>query len=294
MKRLDASKPFYAFSSKLAPALTVVAGESFVLETMDCYGGQLKSPEDTLDRMNWATTNPATGPVYVEGIKAGDVIRVQIEDLKLTGNSVMFTRPGSGKVKGIVAPETSILEVVDDRLRVPTACGELSLPVKPMIGVIGVAPVEGACSNAVPDAHGGNMDCKLIGAGTTLYLTANHEGALFGCGDVHARMGDGEVVICGAETPAEVQFSIEREENLKLKTPFLVTDDLYVAIASSKDLEEAYQMAIDHMFYFLKENTALSDGDIGRLMSLVGDLKFCQVVDPQYSVRFEFPRHLLD
>ena len=176
MKRLDASKPFYAFSSELAPTLTVAAGESFVLETMDCYGGQLKSPEDTLDRMNWATTNPATGPVYVEGIKAGDVIRVQIEDLKLTGNSVMFTRPGSGKVKGIVTPETSILEVVDDRLRVPTACGELSLPVKPMIGVIGVAPVEGACSNAVPDAHGGNMDCKLIGAGTTNVILGHLSG----------------------------------------------------------------------------------------------------------------------
>ena len=73
-----------------------------------------------------------------------------------------------------------------------------------MLGVIGVAPAEGEIPNSTPGGHGGNMDCTLITRGASLYLTVGVEGALFGCGDMHAVMGDGEVVICGAETPGEV------------------------------------------------------------------------------------------
>lgn len=293
MKSLNNGQVFYAFAPDMQPQLTVSQGETFVLETLDCYGGQLKNTGDTMDSMEWNTTNPATGPVYVEGIKAGDIIRINIESLKLTGNTVMATIPGSGKVKGICFPETTIMDNSSGDLVIPTACGELSIPVKPMIGVIGVAPAEGSFSNGVPDAHGGNMDCKLIGEGTALYLHANVDGALFGCGDVHSLMGDGEVVVCGGETPAEITLSIDKVCDVNMKTPFLVTEDLYAAIASSTDLETAYQQAIDNMYFFLSENTGLPSGDIGRLMSLVGELKFCQVVDPEYTVRFEFPRAVL-
>ena len=47
------------------------------------------------------------------------------------------------------------------------------------------------------------------------------------------------------------------------------------------------------MFAFLTGIVGLSEGDAGRLMSLVGDLKFCQVVDPEITVRFEFPKAVL-
>ena len=293
MKSLNSDQVFYAFSPELQPRLTVAQGENFLLCTKDCFSGQLTSDEDTVDSLDWSTMNPATGPVFVEGVKPGDLLRIDIRSLKLDGRSVMASIPGAGKVNGVLEAETRVMEVADGELKVRTGLGEVSLPVSPMIGVIGVAPAEGSIENGVPDHHGGNMDCRLIGEGTTLYLHAGTEGALFGCGDVHSVMGDGEVDVCGGETPAKVELSISVKEGLKLRTPFLETEELYAAIACSESLEEACQSAIGNMFCFLTENAGLSAGDAGRLMSLAGELKFCQVVDPKYSVRFEFPKAVL-
>lgn len=294
MKSLDSEQPFYAFSPKLNPLLTVSQGEEFILTTNDCYNGQLEKNTDTMDCMDWDKTNPATGPVYIEGIKAGDLIRIEIRKIKLIGNSVMATIPGSGRVRGIDEAETVIMHNSTESLYVPTAAGELSIPLRPMIGVIGVAPQEGSISNGIPGAHGGNMDCRLIGENTILYLRANTDGALLGCGDVHAIMGDGEVVVCGAETPAEITLRIEKAEDQNLPTPFFANNVVYAVIASAKTLEEACQAAIDNMFAFLWDHTRLTRGDVGRLMSLVGNLAICQVVDPEFSVRFEFPKVVFD
>ena len=71
------------------------------------------------------------------------------------------------------------------------------------------------------------------------------------------------------------------------------TEELYAAIATAKTSDEALKMAVDNMFAFLTGIVGLSEGDAGRLMSLVGDLKFCQVVDPEITVRFEFPKAVL-
>ena len=53
------------------------------------------------------------------------------------------------------------------------------------------------------------MDCTLIAAGNRVYFTVGVEGALFGAGDLHAAMGDGEIVVCGAETAGAVRFTAQ-------------------------------------------------------------------------------------
>ena len=79
----------------------------------------------------------------------------------------------------------------------------------------------------------------------------------------------------------------------QLPTPFLETDELYVTIATAKTSDIAFRQAVDNMFDFLTGIAGLSQGDAGRLMSLVGNLKFCQVVDPEITIRFEFPKSVL-
>jgi len=106
-------------------------------------------------------------------------------------------------------------------------------------------------------------------------------------------MGDGEVLVCGAETPARITFSVSVVAADELPVPFLVTDELYVAIASADSADAAMKLAIDQMFDFLNLVVGLPQGDASRLMSLVGDLKFCQVVDPLITTRFEFPKAVL-
>jgi len=284
---------FYAFSSDLQSVMTVAQGELFTLETKDCFANQLRSDEDTLDDLDWDQINPATGPVAVEGVMPGDLLRIDIISLELIGKSVMTTIPGSGAITGITEPSTRVMENSGGVLSLSTVLGDLELPLSPMIGVIGLAPEIGSVPNGTPGVHGGNMDCKLIGEGSSLYLRAAVQGGMFGAGDVHALMGDGEVVVCGAETPARITFKITVVDNLDLPVPFLVTDRVYSTIASAKSTDAASKLAIDAMFEFLTSVVGLTQGDAGRLMSLAGDLAFCQVVDPELTVRFDFPKSVL-
>ncbi len=293
MKSLNDNKLFYAFDKTLTPQLTVAQNEQFSLETRDCFSNQLKSNEDTQDNLDWSNINPATGPVYIEGVKSGDVVRIHINKLELIGKSVMTTIPGAGILSGITEASTCVMDNDNGLLSVSTTKGNLKLPLKPMIGVIGLAPVSDSIPNGVPGSHGGNMDCNLICEDSSLYLHANVDGGLFGCGDAHALMGDGEVLVCGAETPARVTLTATVVDVPKLPTPFVETNEVFATISSAKTSDEAYKLATENMFVFLTGIVGLSQGDAGRLMSLVGNLKFCQVVDPEITVRFEFPKSVL-
>ncbi|MCL2137027.1 MAG: acetamidase/formamidase family protein [Coriobacteriia bacterium] len=293
MIELRDEEVFYAFAPDMEPALTVAQGTEFTLITKDCFANQLKTNDDMLDDLDWDQINPATGPVYIEGVKPGDLVRIDIRSIELTSKSVMTTIPGSGAISDIVEASTYVLDNHDSVLSLPTAKGLLKLPLQPMIGVIGLAPNSQAVPTGTPGEHGGNMDCKLIGQGTSLYLRAAQEGGLFGCGDVHALMGDGEVLVCGAETAARLTFAISVVAGIDLPVPFLATPDSYVTIASALTTDEAYQEAVDMMSRFLTQTAGLPINDSGRLMSLVGNLAFCQVVDPMVTIRFEFPKNIL-
>ncbi|MCL2826018.1 MAG: acetamidase/formamidase family protein [Eggerthellaceae bacterium] len=293
MSTLNDDQAFYAFDPTLEPLLTVAQKEQFILYTQDCFANQLKSDEDTLDDLDWDHINPATGPVAIKGVKPGDVVRISIDKLEMIGKSVMTTIPGSGAISGITEATTRVMANSDGVLAVATDLGELKLPLKPMIGVIGLAPAAGSIPNGTPGTHGGNMDCNLIGEGASLYIRAAVEGGLFGCGDSHALMGDGEVLVCGAETPARVSATACVVEEPALPTPFVETADLYAAIASADSTDAAVKLAIDNMFDFLTKVVGLGQGDAGRLMSLIGNLRFCQVVDPKITIRFEFPKATL-
>jgi amidase len=137
------------------------------------------------------------------------------------------------------------------------------------------------------------MDCTLIGQGNRIYFTAGVEGALFGAGDLHAAMGDGEIVVCGAEIAGQVQFKPQVVDMPGLPTPFVETPEVVAVIFSAADVNTAAQGAIERMAGFLTEFVKLPLNDAGMLMSLVGQLKFCQVVDPLKTVRFEFPKSVL-
>lgn len=288
-KKLSREYVFYAFSPDLEPKIQVAQGEEFTLETHDCFSGQLQSEEDQLDMLDWDRVNPATGPVYIEGAKPGDVLRVDLIQLKVVGQSTMVTIPEEGVLGDqITEMETTILNYKNGQV---TFRDKISIPMDPMIGVIGVAPASGKVPNGEPGVHGGNMDCTLIREGVSVYFTANVPGALFGCGDFHAVMGDGEIVICGAESPGEVRLKAQVIPELKgLPTPFIETPNLLSAVASASSLDQAGSDATHNMADFLTRFVSLSVNDAGLLMSLVGDLKVCQVVDPQKTARFEFPK----
>ncbi len=282
---------FYAFGPHLTPAASVDQGEEVILETYDCFQGQIVKETDLATNLNWSNINPATGPVYINGVKPGDVVKIDLLEVKVADQAVITAIPGEGAIPDLITEvETAVLPVSGDHLIFKN---KLRIPLKPMIGVIGFTPANEEIPNGTPDYHGGNMDCTLIGQGTSLYLTAQLDGGLLGAGDFHSVMGDGEILVVGAETNGEVRFKANVVEYKELPTPFLETEDLYVTIYSADSLDAACSGAVYRMSHFLTHFARLDQNTAGMLMSLVGDLKICQMVDPKKTARFEFPKWVL-
>jgi amidase len=282
---------FFAFSPQLKAIARIEQGQEVLLQTHDCFEGQIRTTSDLVDALDWAHVNPATGPLYISGAKPGDVLRIDLLDIQVDQRSSMVTIPGEGALGDVITQmETSILRLEGGQL---VFKGKVRVPARPMIGVIGVAPAEGEVPTGTPGPHGGNMDCTLVAAGNRVYFTVGVEGALFGAGDLHAAMGDGEIVVCGAETAGAVRFKADVVDLPGLPTPFVETREVVATIFSAPTLDESASGATHNMAQFLTNFAGIPLNDAGMLMSLAGHLKFCQIVDPLKTVRFEFPKAIL-
>jgi amidase len=205
---ISREKVFFAFSPSLEAVAQVEQGEEVLLQTHDCFEGQIQTTSDLVDSLDWSHVNPVTGPLYIAGTRPGDVLRIDLLELMVGEQSSMVTVPGEGALGDVITQmETAILRREGNRVIFKD---KIQVALKPMIGVIGVAPAEGEVPTGTPGPHGGNMDCNLIAAGNSIYFTVGVEGALFGAGDMHAAMGDGEIVVCGAETAGAVRFTAWR------------------------------------------------------------------------------------
>ena len=274
------------------PAGYCKSGDTIVFETRDCYDNTITSSERPLgDREG--LSNPVTGALYVEGAEVGDILKIEIEDIKLRSWGVMRSSTTAGVFhEKYEKREAIIFEVKDNKIYFDD---KLILDADPMIGVIGTAPVEKeGIPTTTPGKHGGNMDCKKIVKGSTIYLPVNVKGGLLSMGDIHALMGDGEVFICGLEIAGEITVKVSVLKNIKLPTPFLHSRGKVMSIQSAEDLDKAGDMAAKEMFEFVKEATKQNDVRTGMLMSLLSDMAVCQVVDPLLTVRVEFPLDVLE
>ena len=291
MKEVTKDKVCYSMCGRNAPQLRVRPGETFCIETEDCYSGKLRTEQDRFTKDMWDTVNPATGPVFIETAAPGDVLCIRIERIETRDFAVMCVENGAGampdRIEGV---ETTILPIRDGKLVISD---RLAPAVRPMIGVIGLAPAAGPVLNGTPGEHGGNMDCKEIGAGSAVYLPVAVEGGLLAVGDLHALMGDGEVCICGAEVSGRVTASARRLAGCELPTPCVETAEDVMFIGSAKTLDDCEAMVLDKAHRFLTRLVGLGANEAARMMSLVGQLGVCQTVDPLKTMKFALPKIVL-
>jgi len=191
MYEVACTNSIYSFSKDNKPVLKIKSGDEVIIETMDCFSDQIQTEEDKLEFMDWDHVNPAAGPIFIEGAKPYDVLKVTINKIEIKSRAVLSTGENLGVLGGRLKGLTSSIKVIennevvfDDKLR---------LPLNKMIGVIGTAPSEGEINCGTPGSHGGNMDNTMITEGGILYLPIFAEGALLALGDLHAVMGDGEI-----------------------------------------------------------------------------------------------------
>ncbi|MBR5251699.1 MAG: acetamidase/formamidase family protein, partial [Oscillospiraceae bacterium] len=171
---------------------------------------------------------------------------------------------------------------------------KFTIPVQPMIGVIGVAPEGESIPCGVPGAHGGNMDNTKIKKGAVLYLPVFHDGAYLALGDCHAGMGDGEIMVTGVEIPAMVSLRFEVIKGISISEPRLEDGENIYTISSHTDISKAIYSATKTMNEILQKHLGYNLNKAGMLTSLAGNLEFCQVVDPALTVRMSIPKTICD
>lgn len=292
MIELGDDKTLFFFDRDLEPVLRVPSGETVRIRTKDCFSNQLQGPEDQMNDIDWDAVNPATGPIFVEGAKAGGALKVSIDAIELDGQTCSCT----GKDEGPCGDRfddwaTHYCTVEGDKL---VWDERLSIPLSPMIGVIGVAPEGEPVNCGTPGKHGGNMDNTAITAGATLYFPVAVDGALFGCGDMHAAMGDGEVSVSGAEVAGYATVTLTAMPELSLANPLIENETHLGIIVSAESLDAAAELAVRQMVDLLASRTNESEADLVMLLSLVADVEVCQMVDPQKTMRFMVPKYVLD
>jgi amidase len=265
------------------PPLRVSLGEPFELETADTAHRSIKVREDATKPPGPMAGNPWTGPVYVEGVRAGDVIAVTIDDIRVDDNCTIQIDETS-----LLPPEerddrVDFVPILDGMAMMP---GGIRVPVRPMLGCFGVVP---AAFFADPWDHGGNMDIPDIRAGRTVHIKCQRDGALFGCGDGHARQGEGEINGYSLEVSTTVRLRIDRSRYQNLQESILIENaDRFVMVASAHEVPMGIRKVVWAMTRFVSEICGLSVVDAYQLVSHLADLRL-GAVWPMWCTRWHIP-----
>lgn len=282
----------YEMNGTQRPAFWVKEYDTVAVRTYDCYKGKMLPEGSTPDTPCSDELNPATGPIFIEGAHPGDTLKIEILKIEVDELGVIEIDPASGCLASKV--QKPVLKRLPVHEKGVVFSEKLRLELKPMIGVIGVAPRGEGVATVTPGTHGGNMDCTQIKEGAVLYLPVQAEGALLSLGDLHACMGDGEIGGCGAEIGGTVTLKLSVLHGEQKKYPVVLTEDKLHIIASSPTIEEAWREAAENMHDYLTTETRLTSDEAVMLQSLAADLVFCQTVNPNKTVRVSIPRYCLE
>jgi amidase len=292
MIKIPREHKIYNMSKENPPVAVVDSGSKLEFSVYDAFQNQITTEEQSINELNWDTLNPATGPVYVNEAKPGDILKVTIDIIDVDPQGVMAVIPNAGLLGDeVTKAQIKIIPIEDGYAKFND---NIKIPINPMIGVIGVAPAGDPIPTGTPDSHGGNMDNKLIIAGTTLYFPVFVEGALLSMGDLHAVMGDGEIIVTGVEVSGKIVVTVEVIKGHTISNPIHETDSHFYTLGSALDLLDAVKIATKDMHNIVMAQLDMDFNEAGMLLSLVGDTEIAQVVDPLLTARFGVSKDYLE
>src|SRR5438067_7257854 len=271
-----------SFSRDYPPILTIESGDTVRYRTLDAGWGFL--PPDQPDRTFTARTkgrddgHALCGPIAIRGAAPGMTLEVQIRELRPGSYGWTWAGPGFSDWNRRFALEGDgggFQWKLDAERKTGESQSGQKIALRPFMGVMGMPPDEpGVHSTTPPRATGGNIDCKELVAGSTLYLPIAVPGGLFSVGDGHAAQGDGEVCTTALECPMErVELGFRLRDDVTLCYPRAHTPLGWIALGFEADLDEAALIATEGMLLLLQELHAIPRAEALALASLVVDLR---------------------
>lgn len=286
------------FSRDHAPVLTVEPGDSVVVRSLDSAGYLLpqRTPGDRQPTLiPDARGHCLTGPIAVTGAEPGMLLEVRLMSVRPDdwGWTVAAARDNAlNRRLGVTdSPPSWSLWGLDEAHGLATDDRGFVVPMRPFLGVVGLAPAEpGEHSTVPPRAEGGgNIDCRELVAGASLYLPVLVPGALLSVGDGHAAQGDGEVGGTAIECAMTTELVVELVHEPPLRTIHAVTPAGRVTFGFDADLDEAMADALDAMLLWMQSSYDLERPAALALASAVVDLRITQVANQVWGVHAVLP-----
>ncbi|MCX5479573.1 acetamidase/formamidase family protein [Kaistia geumhonensis] len=301
------------FSAETPPVLTVASGDRVVVETLSGPPGLLPPDDSSM------TVAPAlhaihaanlpirfghllTGPIAIADAEPGDMLEVRIEAIE-PGADWGFNAivPFEGTLPDdFILPDLDLMHIPIDLEKKTCALPfGPELPLAPFFGVMGVAPppVYGELSSREPRLHGGNLDNKDLGAGSTLFLPVFVPGANFLVGDGHGLQGHGEVCVTALETALTGTFTFVLHKKTgtepRIGLPRAETPTAYMTMGFSADLDEAMRIAVREMLDLITERLGITRSEAYRLASLAADFHVTQTVNGQNGIHGLLPKSVI-
>jgi acetamidase/formamidase len=293
------------YSGAVPPALRLVPGDTVRTWSLDAGG------RDSMGVARSRGGNPLTGPFHVEGAMPGDAVAVRLHRVRLNrdwafaGTEVVWNALTPAYVRGIRgAPfdgrwrldrARGVATLAQPTPAQPTpALRALAVPLRPMLGSIGVAPPGGQVIRASDSGpFGGNMDYNELREGTTVYLPVFQRGALLFVGDGHALQGDGELTGDALETSMSLEFSVALLRRHPIAAPRAENDEFLMAIGISGDLTDALRRATSELSRWLETEYRLAAPELASLLGASVRYDVADLVGAQVSIVAKMPKAVL-
>ncbi len=314
MRRFPRTATTLFFDPDADPLAEVADGERFVVETADslCGLAQIEAPRglhvaEVLERLGGAC--PVTGPFHVAGASPGDVLEVElhrVDPVPAAGEAWTGVFGGFGALQheGLslsepLQPELRRIPYADGMAVFPCRGGTVTLPLRPFLGTVGVAPRrERRLTFSQSPEYLGDVDQPALAAGATLRLPVNVEGALVAFGDAHGAQGDGEITGAAVEIEADVELTVrvrDRQETAYVALPQLDTAEAIGSLAGlhGASLTDCARAAYVDLVHRLHRRHGFTVADAYQLLGQVGRLRVGNMIDPFYSVLATVERRYL-
>ncbi len=234
------------------------------------------------------------GPVAIRGAQPGMTLEVQINEIRPAGWGWTGVGGRESEVNrrfDLVGRADALVWALDPVSMTGRDQYGHSIALQPFMGVMGMPPNEPGIHSTIPPRFcGGNIDCKELVAGTTLYLPIAVPEALFSVGDGHAVQGDGEVCGVALECPMEhVDLTFHIHDQMRLSAPRAHTSNGWITLGFHDNLHEASLIALEAMLDLMEEHYQLSRSQALALASLVVDLRVTQIANGVLGVHAVLP-----
>jgi acetamidase/formamidase len=276
----------------------VAVGDTVIVHTLDS-GGFFERPGDgSGPREQMIPTlrgHCLVGPIAIAGTVPGQVLAIHFDSLRPDSwgetNAAHLENWLNGRLGFVPTDATTLIWDLDADKQIGVNQLGLSVALRPFLGVVALTPAENGEHSTVPPRQdgAGNIDCRELVAGSTLYIPVTVPGSMLSIGDGHAAQGDGEVSGTAIETGMTTQMTLTIEADPAVDSVHAVTPAGRITFGFDADLNEAAAVALGAMLTWMEKIYSISKAEAIAMASVAVSMRVTQIANGTWGVHALLP-----